>query len=262
MIHIGITGSTGLVGSHLNYYLEKYTDEYKPVLIDREDFKDDPSTRAEHGTGQRKKLIDKLKVCDVIVHLAGLSNRADQKEIYDTNVGLTRKILDRLESLNLCPKIIFLSSVHRDKDTPYGRSKKDSELLIAEWGKKNNTPTTIIISPHIFGESPHIFNKSLKPYVGSAFATFCHELAQNKPSTVYPIAPIELVYVGDVVVSIFNASQNTTLEPVIYLHGKHTQMADVYSLLKYFRDEILSGKTPVPKDDFELNCYKAFLSYV
>lgn len=250
MIHIGITGFTGLVGPHLSQYLEKHTDKYTPVLIGREDFEDE------------KKLINKLKVCDVIVHLAGLSNRANQDEIYDTNIRLTKKILDGLESFNLHPQIIFLSSVHRDKDTPYGRSKKDSELLIAEWGKKNNTPTTTIVCVHIFGESPHIFNKSLKPYLGSAFATFCHELAQNKPSTVYPVAPIELIYVGDVVASILNVIQNTPHTPVVYLHGKSTQMADVYSLLQYFRDENSLGRIPTLKDDFESNCCKTFLSYI
>src|SRR3989344_5907206 len=140
MIHVGITGGTGLVGPHLTFLFDAHTDKFTYILIGREDFVD------------LQKLQKKLRACDVVVHLAGLSNRANQEEIYSANTGLTKFILDTLDSMGHRPRIIFLSSVHRDKDTPYGRSKRDSELLISEWGKKNKTPTTTIISPHIFGE--------------------------------------------------------------------------------------------------------------
>ena len=246
MIHVGITGGTGLVGPHLTFLFDAHTDKFTYILIGREDFVD------------LQKLQKKLEACDIVVHLAGLSNRANQEEIYSTNIGLTKFVLD---SLRHRPKVIFLSSVHRDKGTPYGRSKKDSELLIDDWAKKNNAKHTIIVSPHIFGESPHIFDRTRKLYTNSAFATFCYELISNKPSTVYPIAPIELIHVGDVVSSIFDVIQNTSSEPMIFLYGTKTQMADVYALLKYFRDEYSAGRVPTLKDDFESNCYKTFLSY-
>lgn len=248
MIHIGITGGTGLVGPHLKSLFDKHTDECSYVLIGREDF------------GDLEKLQKKLKSTDVIVHLAGLSNRANQEEIYPTNIGLAKSLLDTLDILDHQSRIIFLSSVHRDKDTPYGRSKKDSELLIENWSQKNNVAYTVIISSHIFGESPHIFDNQLKLYTNSAFATFCINLIQEKESTVYAV-PIEFVYAGDVCEIIFDICRNDKPEKQIRLKGKETQISEVYALLKYFHDEHIARRKPILKDDFEAKCYKVFLSY-
>jgi len=76
MIHVGITGSSGFVGSHLRFFLYEKRNEYKCVQIEQEDF------------SHPEKLTQKLGTCDVVVHLAGL-NRGDENEIYDTNILLT-----------------------------------------------------------------------------------------------------------------------------------------------------------------------------
>lgn len=250
MINIGITGGTGLVGPHLLAFLDKHKNEYSTILIGREDFIDD------------NKLKIKLKDCNIVVHLAGVSNRAKPSEIFSTNVNLTKSILDSLDYISHVPKIIFLSSIHRSKDTPYGISKKESEFLISNWGKKNNTSTTIIVSSHIFGESPHSFSEFSKPYTNSAFATFCHELVQNKESVVYPQAKAELIYVGDVCLSIIDSFKETPQQEVVFLNGREIFMTDVYALLKHFRDESFAGRTLTFNDSFEANLYNSFKSYL
>ena len=139
MIRVGITGGDGFVGSHLRFFLHEHKDTYETVLIDKDDF-------AEY-----KNLLSKIGKCDIIVHLAGL-NRGDEKDIYNTNVGLTRKVLDGCDEIGKKPRIIFLSSIQNTRDTGYGMSKKKCEDMVYEWGKKNKIFATSVVAPNLFGE--------------------------------------------------------------------------------------------------------------
>ncbi len=239
---IGITGASGFIGSHLRFLLHEQKDKFEPVLIHTSDFLD------------RKKLLKFLRKCDVVVHLAGL-NKGEEKEIYDTNVGLTKALLKTLEEINNKPRVIFLSSVHNTRDTAYGKSKKDSEKLISDWGRKNSIQTFSIVAPHIFGEFG-------KPYYNSAIATLCYELSKNKDSTISQSAKVQLIYVRDIcslIVDLFNKrSSKKTLSP----RGKEMLLTEVYSVLKYFRDEYFSHTMPLINNRFELNLFNTFRSYL
>ncbi len=241
MERVGITGSSGFIGSHLRFYLYELKDKYEPVLIHTEDFLD------------QEKLLKKLGNCDAIVHLAGL-NRGEEKQIYETNVGLTKTLLSTLESLDKKPKIIFLSSSHNTKNTAYGRSKKESQELIKQWGIKNKKPAFSIVAPHIFGEFG-------KPYYNSSVATLCYELAKNKASKVNKEAKVELVYVRDIcslIVSLFEEKSSRT----ITVKGKKMQLTKLYSLLKQFRDEYFVHTIPLFKNRFQLYLFNTLRSYL
>jgi UDP-2-acetamido-2,6-beta-L-arabino-hexul-4-ose reductase len=242
MIHIGITGSSGFIGSHLRFYLHEYQDIYDVILIKTADF------------SNHKKLADKLKRCDIIIHLAGL-NLGKEKEIYDTNVGLTKTILSTLDEISKKPKIIFLSSIHNKKKTAYGLSKRDSERMILKWGVKNKTATTSIVVPHIFGEF-------VRPYYNSAIATLCYELAENKDSTINPKAKVNLLYVRNICSSIVDLFGKKSTKRTLIQNGREMRLTDVYSLLKRFRDEYFSHIIPLLKDRFELHLFNTFRSYL
>ncbi len=242
VLRIGIAGSSGFVGLHLRFLLYEQRDKYKPVLIHKADFKD------------HEKLMKKLKKCDVVVHLAGL-NKGEEKEIYDTNMGLTKTLLSTLDGMNKKPKIIFLSSVHNVRDTAYGRSKRDSEKLIMDWGIKNKTFTHSLVAPHIFGEFG-------KPYYNSAVATLCFELSKNKNSTINKDAKVELIYVRDICSLIVNLIEKGATKKTTLLHGKKIQLTSVYSRLKHLRDEYFSHVIPLLKSTFDLHLFNTFRSYL
>lgn len=242
MKHIGITGYSGFVGSHLRFYLYELKDKYEPVLIKAEDFLD-PA-----------KLAEILKKCDVVIHLAGL-NLGEEKEIYDTNVALTKTLLSALDGIGRKPKIIFLSSVHNTRDSAYGRSKRDCQDLILHWGAKNKTAVYSIVAPHIFGEF-------VRPYYNSAVATLCYELSENKPSKVNPEAEVELVYISDICSLIVNLFRKESFKKTITKKGRKMRLTDVYSKLEYFRDEYFSNSIPHLKNRFELQLFNTFCSYL
>jgi len=83
MMTVGITGGRGFVGLHLRFLLHQQSAQFAMILIEKEDFLDP------------ERLCEKLKRCDVLVHLAGM-NRGNDREIYETNVGLTRILLSSL----------------------------------------------------------------------------------------------------------------------------------------------------------------------
>ncbi|QQG47694.1 MAG: NAD-dependent epimerase/dehydratase family protein [Candidatus Woesebacteria bacterium] len=241
MVRVGITGASGFVGTHLRFFLYGQRDKYKPISVQKSDF------------STSEKLAKKLKRCDIVVHLAGL-NRGEEKEIYEINTKLTKTILTTLDKINKRPKIIFLSSTHNTRNTAYGRSKRDSEKMILDWGTKNRVATFSIVAPHIFGEFA-------QPYYNSAIASLAYELSKNKKSVVNPDAKVELIYIQDIcclITSLFKKKSSKTIIP----NGKKMQLTDIYSLLKNFRDVYFFDIFPKFKNNFELQLFNTFRSYL
>lgn len=241
MIHVGITGGSGFVGSHLRFFLYEKRNEYECVLIEKADF------------SHPEQLTQKLTPCDVVVHLAG-QNRGNEDDIYNTNVLLTKQLLDACEKTEKKPKIIFLSSVHNSRDTAYGRSKRDSEALIEAWGKKNSARTVSVVAPNVFGEF-------CKPNYNSFVATLCSELVEHKSSTVND-AVVELLYVQDLCASIFKLFSDNSHEASFRCAGRKVKVDEIYNTLTRFRDEYFSNIIPLFADRFELHLFNTLRSYL
>ena len=110
MIRIGITGIEGLIGWHLHAFLHGRPD-VEVVKADRATF------------ASREALYNFVISSDAIVHLAGM-NRGDQKVLAETNITLVNDLIEACERTDCKPHIIFSSSTHIFRDTPYGNSKK------------------------------------------------------------------------------------------------------------------------------------------
>lgn len=112
-----ITGSHGFVGTNL---IEALSGEHE---ILRWDVRSD----------------EKLPECDAVIHLAGKAHdtrsfdrlrNLQQKEYFEVNTELTKKIYDAFLK-SKASKFIFFSSIKaQDNDTPYARSKKAAEDYI------------------------------------------------------------------------------------------------------------------------------------
>lgn len=242
MMTVGITGGRGFVGLHLRFLLHRQAAKFVPLFVEKEDFLDP------------QLLCEKLERCDVLVHLAGM-NRGDDRDIYETNLDLTKILLASLERIGKHIKLIFLSSTHNERDTAYGRSKRDCEKLIAAWGETYGAKTTSIVSPNIFGEFG-------RPHYNSAVATFCHELAQGRDSVVNGSGKVELVYVGQVAALIAELMTMDRLPCVTRIDGRVMTVGGVYDDLKRFDADYRSGIIPLCADDFEVRLFNTFRSFL
>ncbi|MEM0447941.1 MAG: NAD-dependent epimerase/dehydratase family protein, partial [Thermoplasmata archaeon] len=152
MKRIGITGQNGFIGSHLYNTLKLYPNEFDLIEFKRDFFEDD-------------SVLDYfVKQCDVIIHLAALNRHNEAGIIYNTNTSLVKKLINSLERTNSTPHILFSSSSQEERDNLYGKSKRDSRILLSDWSAKSGGKFSGLIIPNVFGPFG-------KPFYNSVIAT-------------------------------------------------------------------------------------------
>ena len=100
---VGITGSNGFIGSHLINYFSKIS-KINFVEILKDDF-------------LNNEIFKKVSKCDTIIHLAGLNRHNDNKVIFDTNIDLTKKLIEALEKILKSTMLFFLRQLRNQKIT-------------------------------------------------------------------------------------------------------------------------------------------------
>ncbi|WP_444994316.1 UDP-2-acetamido-2,6-beta-L-arabino-hexul-4-ose reductase [Aliikangiella sp. IMCC44359] len=150
-------------------------------------------------------LEERIKLSDVIIHLAGV-NRPDSIEEFKTgNTDLTQSICDILKINNLRTPVVYTSSIQATNDNPYGISKKNAENALVELSNLNGNCVYNYRLPNVFG-------KWCKPNYNSAVATFCYNIVNDLPVQINDAnSIINLVYIDDVVnefLSVIESSKN------------------------------------------------------
>jgi len=240
VIKIGITGIDGLIGWHLRSFLHGQ--------------KDITLHGADKPEFASKELLARFAAsCDVIVHLAGM-NRGDDAEVAGTNVALTEMLLSACDSAGTRPHIIFSSSTHIYRDTPYGNSKKACAALIQAWASERKAKFTNLILPNIFGESG-------KPFYNSAVSTFCFQLANGQEPKIIKDNEIEILHAQRVAREIFSVVKGSKEGDVAVGGARLTVsqlLAKLYNLTDLYNRQIIPDiRTP---DDLDLfNTYRSYL---
>jgi UDP-2-acetamido-2,6-beta-L-arabino-hexul-4-ose reductase len=195
---IGITGANGFVGGHLRKRIEN------PVI-----FKGD------------LKNVDKarnfVKKCDRIYHIAG-KNRERLGEVLKNNILATANLIFAMKLEEKYPEIILTSSqqVITFPDLEYGFTKSIEEEII-----KKTEKWCIYRIPNVYGPGA-------KPFYNSVVATFCHQIANNMPSTINePQTKREFIYVDDLINELLCPEFNTIKSP----KGEIISIGELYSLL-------------------------------
>ncbi|MFV8370412.1 NAD-dependent epimerase/dehydratase family protein [Flavobacterium sp. LB2R40] len=245
MLKIGITGQAGFVGKHLYNTLALFPEEFEWVPFQKEFFED------------AVKLHDFVSQCDVIVHLAAMNRHNDSQVIYDTNVGLTTKLVLALEATNSKAHVIFSSSTQEGRDNVYGQSKKEARVLLANWAKRSQGHFTGLIIPNVFGPFGH-------PNYNSVVATFSHKIARNETPTIEVDGDLKLIYVGELVAEILKEIRSATnKEEVVVPHTSEAKVSQILSFLeKYKTDYQDNGIIPALNSTFELNLFNTFRCYM
>jgi UDP-2-acetamido-2,6-beta-L-arabino-hexul-4-ose reductase len=129
---------------------------------------------------------------EFVYHLAGVNRPTDERDFQVGNVDLTGRLCAALAASGRAVPIVYASSTHATRDTPYGRSKLAAERVIQEYASRTGAAAWIYRLTNVFG-------KWARPHYNSAVATFCHQLAHGEEIRIdQPDAPLRLLYVDDV----------------------------------------------------------------
>ena len=214
MLHIGITGQTGFIGTHLFNLLGLKKDEVTRIPFE-DNYFNDTSTLEEF-----------VRKCDVIIHLAALNRHNDPHTIFDTNVLLVNKLIRALETTGSRPHILFSSSTQEERDNMFGQSKLEGRRLLAEWAQRNNASFTGMIIPNVFGPFGN-------PYYNSVVATFCHQICNNEQPKIEVDAQLKMIYISELVEIIWKAILSP--ESRIEYRIPYTAEKKVTELLEYVK---------------------------
>jgi UDP-2-acetamido-2,6-beta-L-arabino-hexul-4-ose reductase len=245
-IKLGITGQNGFVGSHLKNTVQFLHDDFEIINFERDYF------------NQPNKIKAFVKECDVIVHLAGLNRHIDEDIIYQTNLDLSKKLIEACESANAKPHILFSSSIQEDSDNAYGNSKKASHQLFLNWAEKENAAFTGVIIPNVFGPFG-------KPYYNSVVATFCHQLTHGERPEINVDGTLRFIYVNELVDIFINHiyKKKVISETVNVGYTSELKVSELLDKLTFFKDNYLEkGVIPDLSVTFDKNLFNTYLCYI
>jgi UDP-2-acetamido-2,6-beta-L-arabino-hexul-4-ose reductase len=252
MLKIGITGQAGFVGTHLYNTLGLYPEKFVRIPFEDDFFYD--NFRLETFVSQ----------CDTIVHLAAMNRHNDPQFIYETNIGLVKKLIDACESTGAVPHILFSSSTQEERDNLYGKSKKKGRQLLEQWAERNKGKFTGFVIPNVFGPFGN-------PYYNSVIATFCYQLTHNEQPKIEFDGEIKLIYVSELVNEIMNRietgqNEHSEIAQIYLVPVQHTSQIKVSDLLEKLTDfkqnYFEKGVIPNLDDSFERNLFNTFLCYI
>lgn len=243
-MRIGITGSNGFVGSHLLHLLNR-AEGVIAVACPRATFNDDAQMR------------DFVQSCDVVVHLAGV-NRGTDEEVTDGNVGMARRLTHYMRETGATPKLVFSSSIQRDRNNVYGRAKLAAETVLADWARAASADYTTLVMPNVFGPG-------CRPFYNSVVATFCHLLTLGECPEIHHDQEVEFIDVNVLVKQILSECRESAAgirEKRIAGPARLT-VRELLSRLDSYRQHFFD-KNIVPdlSDPLDASLYATFLSYV
>jgi UDP-2-acetamido-2,6-beta-L-arabino-hexul-4-ose reductase len=175
-MQVGVTGSSGFLGSNLTNVLHQLTD-FEVTTLKRNSSKKFPEIN------ELKSFVENL---DLIYHIAGV-NRGTNEEIFKGNIQATFNLLEAIKKYgNSSPRIIFTSSsqVYKKINSP---GKLVTESYKAEpatlFGIAKKTAEDLIrLSDfeHVILRIANVYGPGCRPEYNSVIATFCHKSANEK----------------------------------------------------------------------------------
>ena len=249
-----VTGAKGFIGKNLIENLKNVQnkkDRTRDVIVD-EIFQYDADT-------EKDLLETYCRECDFVFHLAGV-NRPQMAEEFNINHSFLAEVLNILKKEgNKCP-VMLSSSTQALRDNDYGKSKKEAEKLLLQYGKENGMRTLVYRFPNVFG-------KWCRPNYNSAVATFCNNIANDLPIQVNDRnTELTLVYIDDIVDEMFLAlkGQEHRDGDLCFVPVTHkATLGQIVDLLYRFNEQTETLLMPeIPAGSFAKKLYSTFLSYL
>ncbi len=247
-----VTGAKGFIGKNLVYRLKNAGIE----------------TVYEYGRDSGEKALREYCAdCDLVFHLAGVNRPKEEKEFMEGNAGVTELLLSCLEEARNPVPVVLTSSVQAELDNPYGDSKREAEKLLLSYGARNG----VKVFPY---RLPNVFGKWSRPEYNSAVATFCYNIARNKPIRVDdPEKTIRLVYIDDLLEEFtglirdpgraFIKDGKPITEPVSFSGPVYEKkLKEITELIRSFPENRKSLEVPLLSDPFVSKLYSTYLSFL
>lgn len=239
-----VTGAKGFIGKNL--IAELYNQNYSDIL--------------EYDLDTSKDTLDAYcKEAEFVFHLAGVNRPQNQEEFMQGNFGFTSILLENLKQHKNKSPIMIASSTQAILDNPYGQSKKAGEDLMLAYGKETKAPVYIYRFPNVFG-------KWCRPNYNSAVATFCDNIANDRPIQINDRkTEMNLIYIDDLIEELINALNGRANKkdsyyavPTVYA----TSLGEIADLLNVFKESRQDLSIPNMADPFTKKLYSTYLSYL
>ena len=239
-MNILVTGSNGFIGKHLCLKLTRQG--YNVFSYDLENKEED--------------LRNYISQADFVVHLAGINRPLDNKEFYEGNTELTKKLIDLINSSGKQIPVIVSSSIQAELDNDYGKSKKMAEDLLF----KSGLPVYVYRLANVFG-------KWCRPNYNSACATFCYNIAHELPIEIRDRSyVVHYNYIDDICdefISVIKGKIKPKKKPLSVKPIYDCSLGQLADLLYYFKACIESEKhLPCIHSEFEFKLFKTFCNYL
>lgn len=254
-MNILVTGAKGFVGKNIVSTLKNIRDgkdKTRDFIIDEIYEYDITSTKEE--------LKQYTKDCHFVVHLAGVNRPTKPEEFYEGNAGFTETLCNYLkENGNKCP-ILISSSIQASRDNDYGKSKKEGEELLLQFGKENGNQIYIYRFANLFG-------KWCRPNYNSVVATWCYNIAHDLPIQVNDRnAIIPLCYIDDVVDEIISCMKGRPFVIDCPYYGVESiyevSLGKLEETLYQFKNSRRDLSIADQSDEFSKKLYATYLSYL
>jgi UDP-2-acetamido-2,6-beta-L-arabino-hexul-4-ose reductase len=241
-----VTGANGFIGRNLCAHLRERAD-LALLTVGR----DTPDSVLEEA----------IAAADVIVHLAGVNRPPDPSEFDRGNIGYTETLARMVTKSPRQRRIIFVSSIQADNDTPYGQSKRTAEECLQNLAQDQPLAVSVLRLRNVFG-------KWCRPNYNSVVATFCHNIANDLPIDIHdPDRPLDLVFIDDVVEAIEREIESPIVPHEFRYCGAEipiskVSLGDLANHLRTFREIRTSLLIPDLSTRVLQQLYATYLSYV
>ena len=237
---IGINGSYGFIGYHLQLYLNNKCDDVDVIRLSR-NLEDD---------------LDNLGKCDVVIHMAE-KNRGNINELYKNNKQSAKHLTEMLDKIGnpMGTRIIYTSSTHEGDDNLYGQWRRENNEMFSKWTGGGSLSFTSLKLPNIFGPF-------CKPNYNSFVATFCNKILNNEELQVND-NKVNLLYIDNLCNQIYKIATGIKIYDTKIRHDKTVSIKYIHDTLLRFKQEYLNeNRIPKLKNKFEIDLFNTFRSYI
>lgn len=237
-----ITGCHGFVAKNLLAHL-KVREDVEIMQFSRED-----------SISSLNELVSRA---DFIFHLAGVNRPIDPEDFRSGNTDLTRLVCEGIIASGKKTPVLYTSSSQAELNNAYGASKLAAERILFELTATHDVPV------HIF-RLPNVFGKWARPDYNSVVATFCNNIAHNKPIKINNAdAALALVYIDDVIAQFLEVMDGRlTGDPFVSAQPTYvTTVGEVAAQLTAFRDSRETLLTKAVGAGLTRALYSTYLSY-
>lgn len=236
-----VTGSSGFIGKHMCLALERAG--HIVLSFDKRN--------------TEEELVNHIKECEYIIHLAGINRPLTSKEFFDGNTNFTIRLVELVKQYNPNVPFIMSSSIQAELDNDYGKSKKMAEDYLFDSG----LPVYIYRLKNVFG-------KWCKPNYNSVCATFCYNTAHDIPVSIRDTDYIvHFNYIDDICdafLSHISKDERTGSKDILYISKSYDcSLGNLAALLASYKAIVESDlHLPFLHSEFELKLFITFLDYL